>query len=427
MLRGWAERISMTLSASTAKIAPLVGVVGPGLMGLGLAQVAAAAGFEVALCGRDDEASGEALNRLRAALERQSARGRLDAATFEGVLARVSAARVIADDLSRCALVIECLPEDRAIKSDVLRRIEAAVAPGAIIATNTSGLAISGLATVLRDRTRFLGLHFFSPAERMPLVEVVRGAETSEATMAGAFALAEAFGKVPVCVRDGPGFFATRVFAAYLDEAVAMVGEGAPPELIEAAAVATGRALGPLATLDETGLALNLEQARQAALDCLAERFRRPLAEPLLARLVAAGRGGRRGGGGFHDWPDGGQRALWPGLADLFPPAAGPCDADAVRLRLLAAEAREALRCLEEGVVDSADDADVASILGLGFPKRLGGVLRWAEDFDLAAFVALCQRLASAHGERFAPTPWLIALAASGQGLTTYRKQERQT
>ena len=417
----------MTPSASTAEIAPRVGVVGPGLMGLGVAQVAAAAGFEVALCGRDSKASGEAVNRLRAALDRQSARGRLDAATCAGILARVSAARVAAEDLRRCALVIECLPEDRAIKIDALCRIEAAVAPNAIIATNTSGLAVSGLATVLGDPTRFLGLHFFSPAERMPLVEVVQGAETSEATMDAALAFVKAFGKVPVCVRDGPGFFATRVFAAYLDEAVAMVGEGAPPELIEAAAVATGRAAGPLAALDETGLALNLQQARQAAADGLAERFRRPLAEPLLARLVAAGRAGRRRGGGFYDWPDGGSRALWPGLADLFPPAAGPFDADAVRLRLLAVEAREALRCLEEGVIDSADDADVASILGLGFPKRLGGVLRWAEDFDLAAFVALCQRLACAHGERFAPTPWLIALAASGAGLSAYRKRERQT
>ena len=417
----------MTLSASTAKIAPLVGVVGPGLMGLGIAQVAAAAGFAVALCGRDSEASGEAVNRLRAALDRQSGRGRLDGATCVGVLARVSAARVAADDLSRCALVIECLPEDRAIKIDALCRIERAAAPGAIIATNTSGLAVSGLAAVLRDPTRFLGLHFFSPAERMPLVEVVRGAETSEATMEVALAFVKALGKVSVCVRDGPGFFATRVFAAYLDEAMAMVGEGAPPELIEAAAVATGRSAGPLAALDETGIALNLQQARQAAADGLAERFRRPLAEPLLARLVAEGRGGRRRGGGFYDWPDGGPRALWPGLADLFPPAAGRFDADAVRLRLLAAEAREALRCLEEGVIDSADDADVASILGLGFPKQLGGVLRWVEDFDLAAFAALCRRLASAHGERFAPTPWLFGLAASGQGLSIYRERERQT
>jgi 3-hydroxyacyl-CoA dehydrogenase len=417
----------MTPSASIAEIAQRVGVVGPGLMGLALAQVAAAAGFEVALCGRDSEASGEAVNRLRAALDRQSARGRLDAATCAGILARVSATRVAADDLRRCALVIECLPEDRAIKIDALCRIEAAVAPGAIIATNTSGLAISGLATVLRDPTRFLGLHFFSPAERMPLVEVVRGAETSEATMDAALALVKAFGKVSVCVRDGPGFFATRVFAAYLDEAVAMVGEGAPPELIEAAAIATGRSIGPLAALDETGIALNLQQARQAAADGLAECFRRPLAEPLLARLVAAGRGGRRRGGGFYDWPDGEPRSLWPGLAVLFLPAVGQFDADAISLRLLAAEACEALRCLEEGVIDTADDADVASILGLGFPRALGGVLRWAEDVELTAFVAFCQQLACAYGERFAPTPWLIGLAAFGGGLSAYRKKERQT
>ncbi len=164
--------------------------------------------------------------------------------------------------------MIECVPEDRSLKTDVLSRIEGA-APDAIVASNTSGLAIAGLAKTLRAPERFLGLHFFSPAERMPLVEVVKGPETAETTIGAALAFLEAVGKRPVLVRDGPGFFATRVFAAYLDEAVAMVAEGFAPALIEEAALANGRAIGPLATLDETGIGLNLQHARQARADGL--------------------------------------------------------------------------------------------------------------------------------------------------------------
>ena len=172
------------------------------------------------------------------------------------------------DGVAGCALVIESVPEDRALKIEVLSQIEAA-APNAIVATNTSGLTIAGLAATLRAPERFLGLHFFSPAERMPLVEVVKGPETAETTIAAALAFLEAVGKRPVLVRDGPGFFATRVFAAYLDEGVAMLVEGVAPTLIEEAALANGRTLGPLAMLDETGIGLNLQQARQARADGL--------------------------------------------------------------------------------------------------------------------------------------------------------------
>jgi 3-hydroxyacyl-CoA dehydrogenase/enoyl-CoA hydratase/3-hydroxybutyryl-CoA epimerase len=319
------------------------------------------------------------------------------------------------EGLSDCGLVIECIVEDRARKVALLAAMERA-APDALFATNTSGLSIARLAEGLRDPSRFLGLHFFSPAERMPLVEVVRGPLTSAATLAAALAFTRALGKRPVVVRDGPGFFATGVFAAYLDEAVAMVVEGVAAEAIDAAATSNGRALGPLAVLDETGIALNLAQARQARADGLAPRYGRPLAEAALEVLVEAGRRGRRDGGGFYEWP---ARTPWPGLAAAFPPGAQP-DPEAIRLRLFAAEAGEALRRLEEGVVASAADADAASVLGLGYPG--GGVLRAVEDFGLGAFVSLSDRLAAAHGERFAASPWLRALAARGEGLAAYRE-----
>jgi len=176
-----------------------------------------------------------------------------------------------------------------------------------------------------------------------------------------------------------------------------------------------------LAMLDETGLLLNLQQARQARADGLPPRFCRPLAEPVLARMAEFGRGGRRSGGGFFDWPGEGPRRVWSGLASAFPLAARQPDDEAVRLRLLCAEAREALRCLEEGVIASADDGDAASVLGLGFPKRVGGILRWAEDFGLAAFVTTCDAFAREKGARFAPSPWLRNLAERGESLAPWR------
>ncbi len=385
-------------------------------MGLGIAQAIAAAGLEATLCGRDAETARE---RLVKALRRQVARGRLGAPEEATLLDRIGAATVTESGLSGCGLVIESVPEDRAAKTATLAAIERA-APKAIIATNTSGLSIAGLGEALQDPSRFLGLHFFSPAERMPLVEVVQGPKTSPATLSAALGLVRALGKHPVVVRDGPGFFATGEFAAYLDEAVAMVAEGIDAAEIDAAATSSGRAIGPLAVVDETGVALNLAQARQARSDGLAPRYCRTLAEPVLALLVAAGRSGRRAGGGFFDWPAEGARAPWPGFAKAFPPRAGT-DRKTLRLRLFAAESREALRRLEEGIVNSADDADAASVLGLGYPKQAGGVVRAVEDFGLDAFVALCDALTAAHGERFAPSPWLRQLASRGEGLAAFR------
>jgi 3-hydroxyacyl-CoA dehydrogenase/enoyl-CoA hydratase/3-hydroxybutyryl-CoA epimerase len=417
----------MTSSASIVETNGPVGIVGAGLMGRGIAQAVAAAGFKVVLCARDEIRATQSVERIRASVERRVQNGRMKPEDARAVLDGIQPASATAQDLKPCHLVIETVPEDRSTKEQVLRLIESAVAPDAIIATNTSGLAISGLAAALQERGRFLGLHFFSPAEQMRLVETVRGRETSEAALQASKAFVEAIGKVPVLVRDGPGFFATRVFAAYLDEAVAMLREGIEAERIDAAALAIGRAIGPLAVLDATGIELNWQQARQAKADGLPHRFCRPLAEPVLANLVKAGRCGRERGGGFYDWLPDGQRILWSGLYHLYPPAARQPDRSSLELRLLAAEAREALRCLEEGTIETADDADVACVLGLGFPKAVGGIVRWAEALGIAEFVALCRRLAAAHGARFEPSPWLCNLAEIGAGLSQYRTKETVT
>ena len=404
------------MSAAVRRIA----VVGPGLMGLGIAQVAAAAGIEVMLVGRDHASAAAGHARLAAQLERQVSRGRLGADAAAAIAASVRPTDSDAD-LAACDFAIESVPEDRALKETLLRRIEAALPQEAWLATNTSGLPIGGLARALRRPERFLGLHFFSPVERMKLVEVVRGEMTSQATVNAALAFVAGLGQQPIVVRDGPGFFTTRVFAAYLDEALAMLGEGVAAVAIEAAALANGRAVGPLAVLDEVSLGLNLQQADQARADGLDERFCRPLARPVLERMVALGRGGRRQGGGFYDHPGDAPKRLWPGLDALFARVAAQPPAATIAARLRSAETLEALRCLEEGVLASAADADTGSLLGLGQPAASGGVLRSVESEGVGRFVAACDELAATSGARFRPSPWLRQVAAAGRGLDAWR------
>ncbi|HSV46139.1 MAG TPA: 3-hydroxyacyl-CoA dehydrogenase family protein, partial [Ramlibacter sp.] len=227
-----------------------IAIAGPGLMGLGIAQVCAGAGFHVWLVGRNEASAQAGRKRLGEQLARQVDKGRMVAAEAAALLERIVPVRE-PGELARCAVGIESVPEDRAIKHGVLELLENSLAPGALIATNTSGLPVSGLAKALRRPARFLGLHFFSPVDRMALVEVVRGELTAQATLNEAIALIERLRKSPVVVRDGPGFFTSRVFAAYLDEAVAMVGEGVDVERIEQAGLALGRSIAPLALLDD--------------------------------------------------------------------------------------------------------------------------------------------------------------------------------
>ena len=405
------------MSAAVCRIA----VVGPGLMGLGIAQVAAAAGIEVMLVGRDRASTSAGHARLVSQLERQVSRGRLGADAAAAIAAAVRPTDSDAD-LVDCDLAIESVPEDRALKETLLRRIEAALPAEAWLATNTSGLPIGGLARALRRPERFLGLHFFSPVERMKLVEVVRSTMTSQTTVDAALAFVATLGQKPIVVRDGPGFFTTRVFAAYLDVALALLGEGVDAAAIEAAALGNGRAVGPLAVLDEVSLGLNLRQADQARSDGLDERFRRPLARPVLERMVALGRGGRRQGGGFYDHPADAPKRLWPGLDALFACSVAQPSGATIAARLCSAETLEALRCLEEGVLASADDVDTGSLLGLGQSAASGGVLRSVESRGIDRFVVACDDLAATSGARFLPSPWLRQVAAAGRGLDAWRR-----
>ena len=396
---------------------PHVAIVGPGLMGLGIAQVAAGMGCRVSLVGRDASAAAAGRDRLGAALLRRTARGQLAADAADASLGRVTAVQDDAD-LATCDLAIEAVPEDRALKIAVLRRLDAALPDRAWIATNTSGLPVGGLATALRRPQRLIGLHFFSPVERMKLVEVVRATTTDAATLEAALGFVARLGQTAVVVRDGPGFFTSRVFAAYLDEALALVAEGVDPARIDAAAVGNGRAIGPLAVLDDISLALNLQQIRQARADGLPVERCRPLAAPVLEAMIAAGRRGRRDGGGFYDAKST-ARSLWSGLERLFPRSLEQPSYATIARRLAHVEALEALRCLDEGVIEHVRDADTASLLGLGLAADTGGVLDRVEHrIGVACFVAECDALVDAHGARFVPPGRLREPGAVLQPLT---------
>lgn len=402
-----------------------IGIVGPGLMGLGIAQIAAAAGLEVFVLGRNAHSVATGRQRLFEKFEIHASKGRL---TYEVAMQHFAMVRFVCEyaDLVGCQLVIECVPEDRPTKLAVLRSIEDALPNHTLLASNTSGLPIGGLGRELNRPGQFIGLHFFSPVERMTLVEVVPGTSSTELTMSRAFNFLHQLGRQPILVRDGPGFFTSRVFAAYLDEAVAMVGEGISPVAVEQASLQNGRLIGPLALLDNISLKLNWEQARQAEHDGLDKRFCRTLAMPVLDQLIALGRYGRKKGGGFYDSTQSGNQVLWHGLMALYPPKHVQPTLEIIQKRLRCAEAMEALRCLEEGVISNADDADKASLLGLGFPVSKGGILCDVQTQGLKQFINECDGLAPIHGQRFLPSVWLRQVAEDAKGLDSFRKQPIQ-
>ena len=383
-----------------------LGVIGAGMMGAGIAHVAAAAGIEVVLIDRD-QASAErgkehASRQCRTAVEK----GRLTAADSDRVLNRITPTSDYTA-LRGCDLVIEAVFEDRALKADVTKRAEAVLSAAAVFASNTSTLPITGLAAAASRPERFIGLHFFSPVERMPLVEIVRGRQTGAAALALAMDFVRRIGKTPIVVNDGRGFYTSRVFATYIDEGVLMLAEGIAPALIENAGRAAGMPVAPLALCDEVSLELIHKVNRQTAAD-LGPAFRETAAIRLIARMVEReGRIGKRGGRGFYDYPAEGRKRLWPDLAALVGTRAPSPAVAELKERFLTIQALEAARCVEQGVIEDAGDADVGAVLGWGFAPWTGGPLAYIDTVGPARFVAVCERLAARLGERFAPSAWL--------------------
>ena len=390
-----------------------LGVLGAGMMGSGIGYVSAYAGIPVVLKEVSAEAAESGRERIAALLDERVGKGRLTPERRAEVLGRVTATDADAD-LAGCDLIIEAVFEDRALKNTVLAAVSRAAGPDAVLASNTSTLPISGLAEAVGVPERFVGLHFFSPVHKMPLVEIIRGAETSEATLARAFDYVRQIGKIPVMVNDSRGFFTSRVFGTYLTEGIAMVVEGVPPATVENVARKAGLPVGPLAVADEVSLSLVARIRAQEVADLAAEG-RAPREHPAYAvvdRMVdELGRPGRAAGAGFYDYPssdgsagEGAQKRLWPDLARQFATGAGDVPEEDVRDRLLFVQALETLRCMDEGVVTSARDADVGSIFGIGFPAWTGGAAQFVDAYGgVDAFGRRADELAERYGERFRP------------------------
>lgn len=392
-----------------------IGVIGAGLMGHGIAHAAAARGVEVVLLDRDESAARHGKERVAAILEAAVAKGRLTRAAADAATDRVRPSALF-DDLAGVDLVVEAVFEQRELKAEVTRRAEAAMPAGAMFASNTSTLPITGLAAASVRPEQFIGLHFFSPVEKMPLVEVILGKQTSDETLARALDFVAAIGKTPVVVQDGRGFFTSRVFGTYITEGVSMLAEGVGPMLLEHGGRLAGMPMGPLTVADMVNLDLSRKIREQTRAD-LGTDYVSPPSDRVIDVMVDAGRLGQKVGAGFFDYPASGQKRLWPELTGLFPAATSQPTLAEVKRRLLHIQAIETLRCMEEGVVRRPEDADVASILGWGFCPFLGGIASYIDFVGTARLARECDELADRHGARFRPPALLRTLARDGTAL----------
>jgi 3-hydroxyacyl-CoA dehydrogenase/enoyl-CoA hydratase/3-hydroxybutyryl-CoA epimerase len=393
-----------------------VGIIGAGFMGGAIAYVSALAGLNVVLIDRDPEMAEKGKAHSHRLVTDQINRGRATTADRDALLARITAtADFVA--LKDCELVIEAVFEDRKIKEEVISRTQNVLGDEAIFGSNTSTLPITSLAAAFKDRTRFIGIHFFSPVERMMLVEIIMGKETGDAALAMALDFARTIRKTPIVVNDSRGFYASRVVGTYLREGHLMLTEGVPAALIENVARVAGMPVGPLSLTDEVAvdLAWKILKATEADLGAAAVD---PKQKALLAEMVEKrSRFGRKNGKGFYDYPQNAPKRLWSGLADLQPNRLNVDDIDIAMLkrRLLGIQALESARCIEDRVVTDVREADVGSILGFGFAPFTGGTISYIDGMGVKNFVQMCNDLAKACGERFKPSKLLIDMANKGE------------
>lgn len=390
-----------------------VGVLGAGMMGAGIALVTARAGIPVILLDRSRGAVEKGKLYSDKVLSRAVECGSISAAEKASILNRILPT-IEYTDLDGCDLVIEAVFEDRAVKADVTAKAEAIIRADAVFGSNTSTLPITGLAEKSERPPQFIGIHFFSPVDRMPLVEVICGRQTSEVTLAHTLDFVSQIGMTPIIVKDSRGFYTSRVFGTYSREGVAMLSEGVPPALIENLGRATGMPVPPLALLDEISLDLVLHVRRQTESDLGPDFVREPIDDVVGEMVQKLDRPGRKAGRGFYDYTASGKR-LWPQLATLFPVATKAPDNEDLKKRFLYIQAIEAARCVEEGVITNPGNADIGAILGWGFPSYTGGPLSLIDTVGVAAFVAECEVLATRYGARFSPPRLLHEMAARNE------------
>ncbi len=412
--KGAADKLVRRPAEPPKRLVTKLGILGAGMMGAGIAYVSAYADMQVVLLDTAEEKAEKGKDYSRKLLQKRIDRGRMDSDQAADILERIHTTTEY-DDLAGCEMVIEAVFEDTDIKADVTAKTEAVIADDAIFASNTSTLPITGLATAAKRPEQFIGIHFFSPVDKMPLVEVIVGEKTNDVAIAQALDYIQQIRKTPIVVNDSRGFYTSRVFGTFSREGITMLAEGINPALIENVARQAGMPVGPLAVTDEVTLELSyhvMSQTRKA----LGDAYVATPADDVIARFVEElDRKGKRFGKGFYDYPEGEKKRLWPGLAEHYPLAGEQPHPDEIRKRILYVQAIETVRCMEEGVVTHPADADIGSIFGWGFPPYTGGTISFIETEGLENFVTEADRLAETYGQRFAVPQSLRSMAEKGE------------
>ncbi|MFJ4876772.1 3-hydroxyacyl-CoA dehydrogenase NAD-binding domain-containing protein [Streptomyces sp. NPDC088745] len=397
-----------------------VAVLGAGMMGAGIAYSCARAGIDVVLKDVSPEAAAKGKAYSEKLLAKALSRGRTTEAQRDELLARITPTADPAD-LAGCDAVIEAVFEDTGLKHKVFQEIQDVVDPDALLCSNTSTLPITGLAEGVSRPADFIGLHFFSPVDKMPLVEIIKGERTGDEALARAFDLVRQIKKTPIVVNDSRGFFTSRVIGQFINEGVAMVGEGIEPASIEQAAAQAGYPAKVLSLMDELTLTLprKIRNETKKAVEAAGGTWPGHPSDEVVDRMVDEfGRPGRSGGGGFYEYGEDGRRTrLWPGLREHFTKPGTEIPFRDMQERMLFSEALDTVRCFEEGVLMTVADANIGSIMGIGFPAWTGGVIQYINGYEggLPGFVARARELAAAYGERFEPPALLVEKAEKGE------------
>jgi len=395
-----------------------LGILGAGMMGAGIAYVSAKVGIEVVLLDTTQEAADKGKSYSSGLLDKELKKGRIMPADKGLFLDRIKATTRF-EDLAGCDLVIEAVFEDRGIKADVTRKAEAVLDKNAVFASNTSTLPITGLAEASVRPKNFIGLHFFSPVDKMPLVEIIKGKKTSAETLARGFDFVQQIKKTPIVVNDSRGFYTSRCFATYPMEGLTLLAEGQHPRSIEVAGLQAGMPVGPLAVQDEVSLSLSMHIIEQTRKDFVAEGKtlpEHPGTQVIEKMCKELNRPGKKAGKGFYEYPTmpNQQKSLWPELTKHFPLAEQLPQQEMID-RMMFAQANEAAKCYAEGVVETVADTNIGSIFGWGFAPFQGGALQFINAYGLENFVKRSKELARKYGERFKPAAILVKMAKEGK------------
>jgi 3-hydroxyacyl-CoA dehydrogenase/enoyl-CoA hydratase/3-hydroxybutyryl-CoA epimerase len=391
-----------------------LGVIGAGMMGAGIAYVSANAGIEVVLIDSTQEAADRGRAHSADILDKGVKRGKVTPAKKDEVLGRITATTDYAA-LAGADLIVEAVFEDVAVKAGVTKKVLAAVGPDTIFATNTSTLPITQLAGASDKPAQFIGIHFFSPVDKMNLVEIIRGKETGDVAVAKALDFVRQIRKTPIVVNDARFFYANRCIIPYINEGIRMVAEGVEPVLVENAAKLVGMPLGPLQLVDETSIDLGVKIAK-ATKAAMGDAYPDGAVDDVLFWMAGQGRMGRKSNSGFYAYDDKGSRlGLWDGLAAQYPVADAQPELTEVQHRLLMAQVLEAVRALEEGVLTDIREGDVGAILGWGFAPWSGGPFSWLDILGAARAVEICDGLTAQFGARFSAPALLREMAAKGE------------